>query len=151
MRRKEKEISDKKEMEAILKQSKVGRIALVDGDRPYIIPVNFGYRAGTLFFHSAPEGRKIELIQKNPNICFEVDQVIKFKKSKIACEWSVEYKSVIAFGKAALVNGREEKEDALKTIMAQYSGKNFEFPAENLDRTVVIKMTVEQMTGKQSV
>ncbi len=150
MRRKDKEITDKKEIENILKKSQICRIGMVDGDKPYIVPVNFGYKHDTLFFHTALEGRKIDLMKKNPNICFEVDHIEKFKKAKLACDWSIEYKSVIGEGRAKLLYDPEEKKKGLDMIMAQYSGRTFEYPVENLEKTLVIKVIIDKMTGKQS-
>ncbi|RLC18093.1 MAG: pyridoxamine 5'-phosphate oxidase family protein [Deltaproteobacteria bacterium] len=150
MRRKEKEITDIKEIEKFLHQSNVCRLAMVDGDKPYMVPLNFGYHDGCLFFHSAKEGRKIDLIKKNPNVCFEFDQLIKFKKAKIACDWGVEYKSVIGSGKAQLLDDLEEKIEALNIIMAQYSDRMFEYPEKMLEKTIVIKVQIDSMTGKQS-
>ncbi len=150
MRRKEKEIIDIKEIEKFLHQSNVCRLAMVDGDKPYMVPMNFGYQDGYLFFHSAKQGRKIDLLQKNPNVCFEFDQLIKFKKAKIACDWGVEYKSVIGSGRARLLENLEEKIDALNIIMSQYSDRTFEYPEEMLEKTAVIKVQIDSMTGKQS-
>jgi nitroimidazol reductase NimA-like FMN-containing flavoprotein (pyridoxamine 5'-phosphate oxidase superfamily) len=150
MRRKEKEVTDKKEIEKILQQSNVCRLAMVDGDKPYIVPMNFGYRDGNLFFHSAPGGKKIDLIKKNPNVCFEVDQLIRFQKETLACNWGVEYKSVIGSGKARLIKGLEEKKQALNIMMSRYSDGPFEYSNKMLEKTIVIKVTVENMTGKQS-
>lgn len=150
MRRKDREITDRKELEKIINGSQICRLAMVDGDVPYIIPLNFGYRDGTLFFHSAPEGRKIDLIRVNPNVCFEMDELVRFKKAKLACDWGIEYKSVIGTGKAELVNNLEEKTDALNVIMAQYSGRPFGYPDDMLKKTTVIKVSVAQMTGKKS-
>ncbi|MCD4720247.1 MAG: pyridoxamine 5'-phosphate oxidase family protein [Desulfobacula sp.] len=150
MRKKEKEITDIKEIEKILQESNVCRLAMVDGDKPYMVPMNFGYQDGHLFFHSAKQGRKIDLIQKNPNVCFEVDQLIKFKKAKLACEWGVEYKSVIGSGRAQLLENLDEKIAALNIIMSQYSDRIFEYPDETLEKTAVIKVQIDNMTGKQS-
>lgn len=150
MRRKDKEITDKKEIEKILKESQICHIAMVDKEKPYIVPMNFGYENQTLFFHSALEGRKINLIKKNPNLCFEVDQVVQFKKAQLACDWSIEYKSVIGEGRAQLLYDPEEKREGLDIIMAQYSGRIFEYPSEMLEKTLVIKLEIDKMTGKQS-
>lgn len=150
MRRKEKEITDKKEIENILKKSQICHVAMVDKDKPYIVPMNFGYENKTLFFHSALEGRKINVIKKNPNLCFEVEQVVQFKKAKLACDWSIEYKSVIGEGRAQLLYDPEEKREGLDIIMAQYSGRTFEYPSEMLEKTLVIKLVIDKMTGKQS-
>ncbi|MBW2654802.1 MAG: pyridoxamine 5'-phosphate oxidase family protein [Deltaproteobacteria bacterium] len=150
MRRKEKEITDLKEIEKILQESTVCRLAMVDEDKPYMVPLNFGYRDGYLFFHSAKEGRKIDVIQKNPNVCFEVDQLIKFKKAKTACDWGVEYNSVIGSGRAQLLDKLDEKIVALNVIMSHYSDRTFDYPDEALEKTLVIKVQIERMTGKQS-
>ncbi|RLC02533.1 MAG: pyridoxamine 5'-phosphate oxidase family protein [Deltaproteobacteria bacterium] len=150
MRRKEKEIKDTKEIEKILEEASVCRLAMVDGDKPYIVPMNFGYRDGILFFHSAKQGRKIDLIKKNPNVCFEVDQLIRFKKAKMACEWGLEYKSVIGSGRALLLDNIEEKIKGLHIIMSQYSQRTFEYPDEMLEKTLVIKIVIDRITGKQS-
>ena len=150
MRRKEKEITDQNQIEKIIRQSNVCRLAMVDGDKPYIVPMNFGYKNKTLFFHSAKQGQKIDLIKKNPNVCFEFDQLIKFKKAKLACKWGAEYKSVIGSGNALLLDSLEEKIKGLTIIMSQYSDRIFEFPDEMLEKTIVIKVLIDKMTGKQS-
>jgi nitroimidazol reductase NimA-like FMN-containing flavoprotein (pyridoxamine 5'-phosphate oxidase superfamily) len=64
MRRHEREITDKKEIEAIIRKALVCRLAMVDGDKPYVVPLCFGYADHTLFFHSAGEGKKLEIIKK---------------------------------------------------------------------------------------
>ena len=83
-----------REGESILKESRICRIGLVDQDKPYIVPMNFGYKNGTLYIHSAKEGRKIDLMKKNPNVCFEMDELVRLKKAKQACEWGVQYQSM---------------------------------------------------------
>lgn len=150
MRREDKEIKDINEIEKIFKESQICRLAMVDGNKPYIVPMNFGYQDSTLYFHSALEGRKIDLINKNSNICFEVDQIIQFKKAKIACDWSIQYKSVIGEGRAQFLYDPEEKKEGLDIIMAQYSGRTFEYTSEMLEKTLVIKLVIDKMTGKQS-
>ena len=150
MRRKEKEITKKEEIEKILKQSHVCRLAMVDEDKPYLVPMNFGYSDGCLFFHCAKQGRKIDLIKKNPNICFEVDELIRLKKANLACDWGIDFKSVIGSGKAQFLEDSKEKKNALNIIMSQYSDRSFEYPDEMLEKTLVIKVVIDEMTGKQS-
>ncbi|NOX33686.1 MAG: pyridoxamine 5'-phosphate oxidase family protein [Deltaproteobacteria bacterium] len=150
MRIKEREIKDRKDVEKILRESRVCRLAMVDGDKPYVVPLNFGYKDGFLFFHSAKEGRKIDLIKKNPNVCFEVDKLIRLKKAKCACDFGIEYKSVIGSGTAEFLDDLEEKIEGLNAIMSQYSGRQFEYTNKMLEKTIVIKVTIDTMTGKQS-
>ena len=90
------------------------------------------------------------MIKKNPNICFEVDQLIRFSKAKLACNWGVEFKSVIGTGKAFLLDDLDEKIKGLNVIMSQYSGREFEYSNKMLEKTAVIKVRIDHMTGKQS-
>lgn len=150
MRLKEREITDKSQMEAILNNARVCRLAMVDQGEAYIVPLNFGYQDGVLYFHSATEGRKIEILKKNPNICFEVDELIRLKKASKPCDWGAEYKSVIGTGKACFIESMEEKRKALDIIMAHYSSRQFQYPEENMERTAVIRVDIAQMTGKQA-
>lgn len=149
MRREEREISEKAEIENILEKARVCRLAFVDGDIPYIVPLNFGYKDDILYVHSAKQGRKIDLMKRNPRVCFEVDELVRFKKAKLACDWGVAYKSVIGTGKAGFIESGEEKKKALDIIMAHYSGRSFEYDNDILEKTTVIRIDIVQMTGKQ--
>lgn len=69
MRRSDKEIKDKQITEWILKEATICRIALCNYDKPYIVPMNFGFKDNYLYIHSAREGQKIDMIMKNNNVC----------------------------------------------------------------------------------
>ena len=73
MRKKEKEVFDVSVMESLVRSAETMRLAFCDGEEPYIVPVCFGYHDGSIFFHSAKEGRKLELIRRSNKVCFEVD------------------------------------------------------------------------------
>ena len=150
MRRKEKEISDQSGIDAIIKKAKVCKLGLVNGNKPYIVPLCFGYQDNTVYFHSALKGLKIDCIQNNPNVCFEIDLIAEPIESEEPCAWSMRYQSVIGFGKAAFIEELDEKRKALAVIMAQYSDKQFEFPENKVKATAVIKVEVESVTGKLS-
>ena len=150
MRRKDKEISDASGINAIIEKSTVCRLGMVSGDKPYIVPLSFGYQDNALYFHGALKGQKIDLIKENSNVCIEFDIAAEAIGRGEACDWSMKFQSVIGFGKAALIEGLEEKRQALGVIMAQYSDKTFEFPEKMVNATAVIKVEIERMTGKQS-
>ncbi len=149
MRRKEKQITNTADIEQILKQGQVCRLGFVDRNVPYIVPVSYGYKDQALYFHSAPGGRKIDLIKANPLVCFEVDELVKINKAARACDWGVSFKSVIGMGTARILETPAEKKAGLDNIMAHYSGRSFDYPEEMLAKTAVIKVTVQEMTGKQ--
>ncbi len=149
MRRSDREISDLKSIEAILQQASVCRLALSDENRPYIVPMNFGYRDKVLYFHSAGEGRKIEILQKNPHVCFEFDVGHELVIAEKACDYGMKYQSVIGFGTAAMINDNDEKKSALAIIMNQYAGGRYEFDDAAVAKTAVFKVEIHSMTGKK--
>jgi nitroimidazol reductase NimA-like FMN-containing flavoprotein (pyridoxamine 5'-phosphate oxidase superfamily) len=150
MRRKEKEITEKAAIEAIIKKSLVCRLALSDNNSPYIVPLCFGYKDKVLYFHGSQKGKKIDIIKKNQKVCFEFDTNTEIVKAEDACRWSMRYRSVIGFGKAVLLEDLDEKRKALNIIMSQYSDRTFQFDDAILKKTAVIKLEIESMTGKQS-
>lgn len=150
MRRTDKEITDRIKIESIIQRSVVCRLGMLDKNRPYIVPLCFGYKENTLYFHSANKGRKIDILKKNNTVCFEFDIDYEPIKADNPCEWGIIYKSVIGFGKAYLVNDFKAKCAALDIIMQQYSDETFEYPKTKIKNTLVIKVEIEHMTGKQS-
>jgi nitroimidazol reductase NimA-like FMN-containing flavoprotein (pyridoxamine 5'-phosphate oxidase superfamily) len=152
MRRSEKEIIEKDKIEWILNEAKVCRIAFCNDNKPYIVPMNFGFNDKYLFLHSATEGRKIDILNKNNSICFEMDIEKVLIKSETACNWGMKYYSVIGFGKASFIEDIQEKRKALDIIMKKYSGntKLFEYSENTLKQTAIIKVQISKITGKKS-
>lgn len=150
MRRKDKAMRDAADIRSVLEKARVCRLGMVDGDKPYVVPLCFGYDGDTLYFHGALKGRKIDILQKNPNVCFEFDAIAETITAEDPCGWSMQYRSVVGFGQAALVEDPAGKREALKIIMAQYTEGAFTFPANKVDATIVIRVTIDSMTGKQS-
>lgn len=108
------------EMEAVLKRAEVGRIALSDGERPYVIPLNFYYEAGVIAFHCAWKGKKLDILAKNPNCCFEVDEF----RGEVSYHYDslchLDYDSVLAFGRARIENEEEAKLQFFQQLHAKY-------------------------------
>jgi hypothetical protein len=150
MRRSEKEVKDRAWMESILRKALVCRIALCADHEPYLVPMNFGYRDGCLYLHSAPAGRKIDLLRQNNRVCFEVETDCELAPSSKACKWGVKYRSVIGFGRASLVEGPKEKAEALGILVEHYAPGKFQFPPRAVAKIMVIKIEIESMTGKKS-
>ena len=150
MRRKEREITDIEEIEQVIKKAKVCRLGLVDNDGAYIVPVCFGYERNSLYFHSTPEGRKVELIKKNKKICFEIDTDVEVVNAEKPCGWTTKYRSVIGTGRAYILEKDEEKVYGLSLLMRQYSEGEPSLDFEKLDSVLVVKIDIESMTGKKS-
>ncbi len=150
MLRKDQEITEKSDIEAIIRASVVCHLALSDKDQPYIVPLCFGYRDNTLYFHSGVNGRKLEILKKNPSVCFEFEMNVGILEAEEACSWNMAYQSVIGFGKAVFLEDIAEKQMALGIIVGQYSDTTFELPDAKLRKTTVIKVPIDSMTGKRS-
>jgi nitroimidazol reductase NimA-like FMN-containing flavoprotein (pyridoxamine 5'-phosphate oxidase superfamily) len=155
LRRKDREIINVEDKINIINQCKVCRIGLSENNKPYVIPLNYGYNFTenilTLFFHSANEGKKIDIIKSNNNACFEIDCDTKLIEAKEACAYSYAFKSIIAFGKIIILENEDEKIYGLNKIMENQTGKKemHNFPKEVLKNVTVYKMIVEEFTGKQ--
>jgi nitroimidazol reductase NimA-like FMN-containing flavoprotein (pyridoxamine 5'-phosphate oxidase superfamily) len=150
MRRSEKEITDIREIEEIILESDVCRIGLSDDGQPYVVPVNFGYENMTLYIHAALEGRKIDIIRKNNNVCVVFDIDHEFLKTDKVCKWSTSYRSVMAFGKAYLVDDPDEKRHGLDVLVSHYGGHPEDYAEKTLAKTAIMKIDIESVTGKVS-
>ncbi len=151
MRRNDKRIESAAELAELLRSGEVCHLSMVDDGKPYIVPLNYGYVDGVLYFHSAPEGRKIDILRKNPQVCFSVVADHQLIEGVKACSWSASYRSVIGTGIASILTEPAEKKVGLKILMAQYSDREYEFSDWDLERVVVIRVEIEEMSGKGSV
>ena len=150
MRRREKEIVLVSEIEAVIRRALVCRLGLSDNGMPYVVPLCFGYRDRTVYVHSAKDGRKIDILRKNPNVCVAFEADTEIIEAENACDWGMAFKCVIGFGTASFLEDEEGKENALEAIMAHYSNKPFRFPEKAIRSTAVIRIDISSMTGKQS-
>jgi len=149
MIRSEKEIQDPGEIDVILQSAAVCRIAMCEGDRPYIVPVTFAVRNSRLYFHCAKSGKKIDMLKANASVCFEVDIPGELVRGQTACVWGMKYRSVIGFGQAYFIEKAGEKKKALDLLMKKYSGKeSFVYADDALDKVLVIGVRIEKMSGK---
>ena len=151
MRRKEKEITLRSEMDAVINKARVCRLAMMDGDRTYIVPLSFGYDGKALYFHSAREGKKLDLLRKNGRVCFELDTDVSVIAGDVPCKWGMGYRSIIGWGEVEFILEPDARRGALDIIMAHYSGESsFAYTDAEINRVSVFKVTVLEMTGKRS-
>jgi len=153
MRRKDRELTSKEDLLSILDEADVCRIAIQTGKAPYIVPLNYGYSWAdnlVIYFHSAGEGRKIDMLHKNGAVGFEIDTAHELVQDAQACNWGMKYKSIIGTGNVAFIEDDKEKALALQAIMKKYGFPGHpEFNASMLQKTKVYKLIVEEVSGKQ--
>lgn len=154
MRRKDREVSKPEDILDILKRCDFLHLGLCSENKPYIVPMNFGYEKteGKLFIylHGAKEGKKSEMIDKNPNVCFEAECSYKTLKAEKACGWSAEYESVMGEGIIEKLGYDAEKKHALDIIMQHYDFPGIpEYPPQMLLDTMILRIEVLSITGKR--
>jgi nitroimidazol reductase NimA-like FMN-containing flavoprotein (pyridoxamine 5'-phosphate oxidase superfamily) len=149
MRRNAREITRRAEIDAILDRGTVMRIALADGDTPFLVPVFYAYDGQSLFFHSAQAGEKISILRRNPKVCFEVSLDHGIIEDEEACDFEARHRTVIGLGHAVFVEDDAQKIAALDRIVARFTAQRFEYPEANLKRTAVIRIDIDSIKGKQ--
>ncbi len=152
MRRQERAITDKVELDAVVAGATVVNLAMVDDGRPYVVPMNFGYADGCLYLHCATEGRKVSILRRNPNVCFNLftDAAIIPSAGSNGCSFTSRYRSVIGEGRVEFLDGDDAKRHGLDIILAHYAAGPFSYRPEALARTCVFRVVIEAMTGKKA-
>jgi len=150
MRRKDKKITDQKIIEEILTKSHICRIALFDEDHPYIVPLNYGYDGKFLFFHGAAEGKKINLIKENNKVGFEIEQGHEIITADLSCDWTTKYRSIVGAGSVEIITDFKRKKIALDCIMKQHGREENQYQDKTIDRIVVLKVKIAELSAKQS-
>jgi nitroimidazol reductase NimA-like FMN-containing flavoprotein (pyridoxamine 5'-phosphate oxidase superfamily) len=151
MRRKDKEITDMAEIRDIMEKARFCRIAMCYENKPYVVSINFGIANNILYVHSAPEGKKIDILKMNNNVCIEMDIDNEIVVANRPCASTAKFRSVIAFGKASFIDDIEKKKEALNIILNHYSDEGpYEFRERQLNRIVIIKIELDEITGKKS-
>lgn len=157
MRRKDREIIDRRAVIDIIDGCTCCRLGFCDGDEVYIVPLNFGFEYDetriVFYFHGAKEGRKIDLIAKNPRVGFEMDsehRVYAKTNGGTACDYTACFKSVIGTGKVSMVDDPEEKRHGLLLLMKHATQKSeWIFDDKKLSAVAVFKLEVEKLSCKQ--
>ncbi len=154
MRRKDRQITDRNEVLRILDSCKVCRLGMGDGDSVYVLPLNFGYRYDdwlTLYFHSAREGRKLELLRACPSVGFEMDCDHELISADVPCQYGYRYSCLLGNGTVEFLEEPGDKMDALRILMKHQSGKDFVFNEAMAQAVAVFRLVVGDYTCKRRV
>lgn len=146
MRRKDRECNDPHFFDQVFSHAPEIFLALNNGDYPYILPLNFARSGSVVYFHSAREGAKLDLIRANGNAAFSLAcDVVVDPENSTTC-----YKSICGRGKARIVEDRDEKRAALDLLALRYCALcQRPAPDADLNRVAIIRLDIESMTGKQ--
>lgn len=152
MTRRERQIFDIDKILEILDKSKVIHIGMVDGDEPYVVPMNYGYTYEneklTIWLHGAATGRKLDIIRKNPKVFFEMECDLVPFEGDVACKYGLSYSSLMGKGIATIIEDSEEKQKALSLLMKTQVNKDFQFNEKLASVVGIIKIEVSEFTAK---
>ena len=153
MRRKDRQITEIEAIRAILDKAKVLHLAMIDGARPYVVPMNYGYALAdgwlTLYLHGAKEGRKLDVLQQNDRVAFVLEtDVSPVSGGDIPCKYGEAYASVMGEGTAVLLDDPVQKIEALQILMKTQTGREFAFTPAMAESVAVIRVNVDSFTAK---
>ena len=152
MTKREYKITDETQIRGILDTARVLRLGISVDNEPYIYPMNYGYTLENgvlrLYLHSAVKGNKLDLLRKNPNVCFELDCDNVPFEGKVACQYGLSYSSVSGRGRAVIVDDVPEKLEAMSVLMKTQTGKDFTFNERLVSIVAVIRLDVTEYTAK---
>ena len=152
MRRSDRAVTAPDAIQGILERCKVCRLAMLDGEGLYIVPMSFGYtfKGGrlTLYLHSAREGRKIRALSASPQVAFEMDGGHELVAGDAPCAYSTNYESITGTGRAVFCQSAEEKIAGLRAIMAHQAGQEFDFTGPMVRNVAVFRIEADAYTAK---
>lgn len=151
MIRSDREITDRKKIDEIITGCLTCRLGLAKENKPYIVPISFGYDGEYIYLHTAPGGKKVDYISSNKHVCFEFDINVNIvKHESIPCKWSVSFRSVIGYGVIEEIILNKEKLYALNQIMNHYSGSDWPEEKFNLHNVKLWRIKINEIIGKET-
>ena len=154
MRRKDREVTGINEIEKIFHQCKTCHVAMVDNGAPYVVPLSYGFKildgnTLELYFHSALEGRKLDILKQNNKICFEIVYEGEPVHANTPCSSGYYFASVIGYGEVVFIDDIDKKCEALSIMFKHQSGKEIVFTAGQTENICVFKIISSDFTGKR--
>jgi nitroimidazol reductase NimA-like FMN-containing flavoprotein (pyridoxamine 5'-phosphate oxidase superfamily) len=143
---------NKEFIEKVIRTCDVCFVAMADENGiPYILPMNFGYKDDTVYLHSAPTGKKLDILNQNRNvsITFTTDSELVYQHKQVACSYRVRSTSVIISGKVEFIEDEEGKRKALNILMENYSVDNFDYSKPAIRNVKVWKVKADSMTCRE--
>ena len=152
MTKRERQVTDEEQIRQILDNGKILHLGLAVDNEPYVVPMNYGYAFEgeqlVIYLHSAVRGKKLDMIQANPRVFFQIDCDIQPFEGKLPCQYGVSYSSVMGKGIARIVDDVEQKKQAMTILMKTQTGKDFLFDDKLVSIVTVIRIDVETFTAK---
>ena len=152
MTKRERQVTDPDQILRILDAGKVLHLGMAVENEPYVVPMNYGYVMEDgkliLYLHSAVQGKKLDMIRKNPRVFFSIDCDRMPFEGRVPCQYGLVYSSVMGQGQAKVVEDVAEKQKAMSVLMKTQTGKDFSFEERLVSIVAVIRIDVTEYTAK---
>ena len=144
----------------------VCRIALADDNEPYLVTMSYGLHIGPdtvigadgsvdsllIYLHSAAVGRKIDMLRRNPRVCFSIEGHSTVVAGDEPCRWTRRYESIVGYGTLEIVHDDDERRIGLDAIMRQHGAKPpYAYAFAAVDQVHVLRLSVRKLTGKSNL
>lgn len=155
--RRHPERSVPKECKEILKDGRVAHVGFCQNGQPYVIPFSYYYNAeepDRLYLHGAYASRALQCLAKGAQVCIEVTLIEGFVYSRTAIDHSINYRSVVCFGRARLITKNSEKAAIFEKMVFRYfpgrtAGCDYEDPSlAHLEGTALLEVKIEAWSAK---
>ena len=152
MTKRERQVTDPDQIRHILDTAKVLHLGMAVDNEPYVVPMSYGYTMEegklVIYLHSATQGKKLDMLRKNPNVFFEIDCDLMPFEGRVPCQYGLVYSSIMGRGNARILENVEEKKHAMSVLMKTQTGKEFTFEDRLVSIVAVIRIDVAEYTAK---
>ena len=143
-------IESRDEMEKLLREEEIGYLGLSLDGKPYVVPLNYSYSEGKIYFHCGQKGNKLVCLRANPQVCFTVArQLAEVREHAGGNPCHVDSDSVICYGKARMIENLDERSQALNAFNRRYRPNATDVPEERVRNCGVVEIRISEMTGRR--
>lgn len=142
-------IENPAQIEEIIRKCPYCTVGITDHEgNPYVIPMNFAWQDGIIYLHSGPEGSKVEMVTKHPQVCinFCEGHELVYMHKQVACSYSMKSRSIVCRGKVRFIEDMDEKYRILDIVMRQYTNDKFGYSEPAVRNVKIWEVKVEDMT-----
>ena len=143
-------IESREEMEEFLRGEEIGYLGLSMDGQAYVVPLNYSYSEGKIYFHCGLKGKKLIGMKANPQVCFTVArQLGEVREHAGGNPCHVDSDSVICYGKARMIEDLDERSEALNAFNRRYRPNAADVPEERVKNCGVVEIKIAEMTGRR--
>lgn len=155
MRRKDRLVTDQEKIDSFLRSCRTLILGFSGSEAPYLLPINYGYLPGPpgeFYFHGAASGKKIDLMGPGVQVGFTVFREGELITGPQACDWGMNFMSVIGQGWLACLDTPEEKRRGLDILMSHFGSPGpHSYEEGHFSHTRVFRLRITEISAKEKI